>query len=362
MDTYPDNSSSAADRPFSPEAEFIEGFEKLLELGYADVFRTLNPSTEGIYSWWGPKNKNRLYNRGSRLDYILVSNRLLGFTAGIKYHMNIQDSDHCPVTINISPPALYSEQIQEDLADKWRATDWQQMESILFDMQKELAQAADRRDWESVSQIQRRIEASWPARALAVRAVADKNTAAGVDGVKWETDAERAEAAKRLTVRNYHPLPYRHKEIVEGNGRTRTIHIPAARDQAMQILQRYTLEPVAEATADKRSFSARKCRTPLDAHAYLQRDLESELAPELIVKIDVEAYYSNIAHKYLLDNIPMNKQILRKQLKAGVIKDGLLFDTEQGISLGGSLSPVLANMMLNGLQTTYMTDYIQTVM
>ena len=58
----------------------------------------------------------------------------------------------------------------------------------------------------------------------------------------------------------------------------------------------------------------------------------------------------------------MNKQILRKQLKAGVIKDGLLFDTEQGISLGGSLSPVLANMMLNGLQTTYMTDYIQTVM
>lgn len=120
---YPDNSSSAADWPFSPEAEFLESFEKLLELGFADAFRALDPSTEGIYSRWGPKNKNRLYNRGSRLDYILVSNKLLGFTAGIKYHLNVLDSDHCPVTINISPPALYSEQTQEDLADKWRATD-----------------------------------------------------------------------------------------------------------------------------------------------------------------------------------------------------------------------------------------------
>ena len=45
-----------------PMDEFRENFEKLLNSGFVDVFRTLNPEKEGVYSWWGPKNKNRLEN------------------------------------------------------------------------------------------------------------------------------------------------------------------------------------------------------------------------------------------------------------------------------------------------------------
>ncbi len=258
---------------------------------------------------------------------------------------------HCPVLVSISPPVLYPKQTQEDFAAKWQTIDWEKMRELLFSQQKKLAEAAYMRDWALVDCLQKDLVLSWPARALAIRAVTDANTAAGVDGVKWETDAEKGEAVETLTPRMYRPLPYRHKEIIDDNGRTRTIHIPAARDKAMQILYSYALDPVAESTADKRSFSARKGRSGLDAHAYIQKDIQSAEAPEWIVYGDVEAYYSQITHKRLIADIPMDKNILRKFLRAGVIREGELFETNQGISLGTSLSPILANMLLDGLQS-----------
>ncbi len=351
IDFYPEELREDAVLPFQQEAEAREDFELLIGLGFTDAFRALHPNTEGVYSWWGPKNKSRLDNRGSRLDYILVSNKLLGYTLSVDYLAEIMGSDHCPVSVHSSPPVLYRDQAREELAARWQAIDWKRMQTLLFQMQKDLAQAADVRDWELVTQLQKRIETSWVARALAVYSAASKNTAAGVDGVKWETDVEMAEAAEQLTVRNYHPLPYRYIEITDNRGQRRVIDVPARRDQAMQFLQRFTLEPVAESTADSRSFSGRRGRSPLDAHAYLQRDLEQEDAPEWIVKIDVEAFYSKAVHDWMIKRMPINKTVLRKMLKAGVVKDGQLFETEQGMSLAGSLSPLLGNMMLDGLQT-----------
>ncbi len=357
MDTYSNRVNENDVLHFQPEDEFRENFEKLLNSGFVDVFRTLNPEKEGVYSWWGPKNKNRLENRGSRLDYILVSPKLLGHVINIKYHTDTLGSDHCPVSISIIPPTLYARGAQENLSARWQTIDWSKAHEFLYSMQKNLAQAAYMRDWELVSHLQQKLVNSWPAKALAVRAVADNNTAAGVDGIKWETDAEKAEAAESLTSRGYRPLPYRHKEIVDDNGRHRIIHIPAARDKAMQVLYSYALDPVAESTADKRSFSARKGRSGLDVHAYLLKDLQAESGPEWLMIGDIESYYSKITHKRLIEDIPMDKEVLRKFLRAGVVRDGELFETSQGISLGTSLSPILANMLLDGLQS-YIYDHL----
>ena len=53
----------------------------------------------------------------------------------------------------------------------------------------------------------------------------------------------------------------------------------------------------------------------------------------------------------MIANIPMDKTILKKFLKAGMIRDGELFPTDKGISMASGLSPKLANMMLDGLQS-----------
>ena len=142
IDTYSNKFTEDVALSYRPESEFRENFERLFEAGFSDAFRILNPDKEGIYSWWGPKNKDRLENCGSRLDYILVSDELLNYIMSVEYHSDIVGSDHCPVSIVITPPILYPDQKSEDLVSRWQATDWTEIEILLFNMQTELFEAA----------------------------------------------------------------------------------------------------------------------------------------------------------------------------------------------------------------------------
>jgi len=65
---------------------------------------------------------------------------------------------------------------------------------------------------------------------------------------------------------------------------------------------------------------------------------------------DIKACFDKISHEWLLSNIPMEKSILRKWLKAGYIEKHVLHPTEEGTPQGGICSPVLANLTLDGLE------------
>ena len=171
-------------------------------------------------------------------------------------------------------------------------------------------------------------------------------------------DYGRAESAGRSVpdLQRYRPLPYLHMELEE-NGKTRTNLLPAMRDKAMQILYSYALDPVAESTADRKSFFARRGRSALDAHAYLSRDLSGDNPPDYVVLIDVQSFYDTVVHDWLIKNIPMDKTMLRKFLKAGMVKEGEMFPTDKGMSMASSLSSILGNMILDGLQS-YLYDHL----
>ena len=165
----------------------------------------------------------------------------------------------------------------------------------------------------------------------------------------WQPDAEKMRAALSLTSRGYHAKPYR-RIIVSERGKERRIHVPAAYDKAMQALYAYSLDPVAESTADRKSFAFRKGRSMFDAHAYICAAFEGDNAPDWVVRADVKACYDTISHKWLLEHIPMDTKVLREFLRAGAVFAGELFPSEQGISMGATLSPILGNMTLDGLQ------------
>ena len=71
----------------------------LLEAGFADTFRHLHPTQEGIYSWWSFRFHAREKNTGWRIDYFLTSTRLLPRVREANILTDIMGSDHCPVEL-----------------------------------------------------------------------------------------------------------------------------------------------------------------------------------------------------------------------------------------------------------------------
>ena len=78
-----------------------ESFTKLLDAGFTDTFRYLNPDVTGAYTWWSYMFKARQNNAGWRIDYFLVSDRLKDKIKATPIHNDILGSDHCPVGLEI---------------------------------------------------------------------------------------------------------------------------------------------------------------------------------------------------------------------------------------------------------------------
>ena len=90
--------SNAGNAGFSDEER--GKFNELLAAGFSDSFRTLYPDTV-TYSWWSYRFKAREKNAGWRIDYFVVSERLMSKVADSRILTDIMGSDHCPVELDI---------------------------------------------------------------------------------------------------------------------------------------------------------------------------------------------------------------------------------------------------------------------
>lgn len=93
-------SSNRGNAGFSDEER--ESFTKLLNAGFTDTFRHLNPDATGMYSWWSYRFNARKNNAGWRIDYFLVSDRIKDKIIDTPIYADIYGSDHCPVGLDIS--------------------------------------------------------------------------------------------------------------------------------------------------------------------------------------------------------------------------------------------------------------------
>ena len=74
---------------------------ELLDAGFADTFRGMHPETENAYSWWSYRSNARANNVGWRIDYFLVSERLMPKVTDAFILPQVQGSDHCPVGLEL---------------------------------------------------------------------------------------------------------------------------------------------------------------------------------------------------------------------------------------------------------------------
>lgn len=118
----------------------------------------------------------------------------------------------------------------------------------------------------------------------------------------------------------------------------------------MQALYRLALDPIAETTGDSNSYGYRKGRAPVDALQQCWTCLNRKCSSSWVLEADIQSCFDTISHDWLMEHIPMEKQILRQWLEAGYMSDRALHATEAGVPQGGIISPVIANMTLDGLE------------
>ena len=75
--------------------------DELVANGYLDIFRVLNPTLEGAYSWWTARGGARERKIGWRLDYFFISPDLRERVVTSEIHAGVLGSDHCPVSLTL---------------------------------------------------------------------------------------------------------------------------------------------------------------------------------------------------------------------------------------------------------------------
>lgn len=239
-----------------------------------------------------------------------------------------------------------------DRAQDWQSIDWNKARAYVKKLQMRIVKAQKDGHYSKVKSLQWLLTHSFYAKALAVKRVTSNSgkKTSGVDHELWLTPQAKFNAISKLTRHGYAPQPLRRHYIAKKNGKMRPLGIPTMTDRAMQTLYKFALEPIAETYADPNSYGFRIGRSTHDAIEQCFTDLNKAKSPQWILEGDIKGCFDHISHEWLLENIPMDTRILRKWLKCGFVETHRLFPTEEGTPQGGTISPTLMNMTLDGLE------------
>lgn len=234
----------------------------------------------------------------------------------------------------------------------WDDIDWIDIRRHVRRLQARIVKATQSGRHNKVKALQWLLTHSFSGKALAVKRVTEnkgKNTP-GVDKITWKTPRAKTNAIASLKKRGYSTLPLRRVLLPKKNGKTRPLGIPVMKCRAMQALHLLALEPIAETTGDLNSYGFRSERSTADAGEQCFNSLAQKASAEWVLEADIQGCFDNISHDWMIANIPMDKAILKKWLKAGFVYQNELFPTATGTPQGGIISPALANMTLDGLE------------
>lgn len=237
----------------------------------------------------------------------------------------------------------------------WHATNWQRCHENIKRLQARITKAVQAGKWNKVRALQRLLTSSWSGKAIAVKRVTENRgkKTPGVDKKIWATPECKYRGALALRKHGYRPMALRRIYIPKALDKKkgfRALSIPTMRDRAMQALHLLALDPIAEVLADLNSYGFRKGRSTADAIEQCFKVLCRKNSAAWILEADIKNCFGEISKKWMIDKIPMDKNILTQWLDAGYVEKGRWLATEVGTPAGGIISPTIMNMTLDGLE------------
>ncbi|WP_265037800.1 reverse transcriptase domain-containing protein [Wolbachia endosymbiont (group A) of Hylaeus communis] len=240
-------------------------------------------------------------------------------------------------------------------AEHWNQINWSQCKKKTRKLQARIVQATKDGRWNKVKTLQHLLTRSFSAKALAVKRVTSNKGkyTAGVDNQLWQSPSAKSQGIASLKRRGYRSQPMRRIYLIKPEGGKRPISIPTIKDRAIQALYLMGLDPVAETIGDTHSYGFRVHRSAADAVSQIFITLARRDAPQWILEGDIKKCFDEIDHHWLKNSIPMEKSILNKWLRSGFVERRMLHPTIAGTPQGGIISPVLANLTLDGLDDVF---------
>jgi RNA-directed DNA polymerase len=244
-------------------------------------------------------------------------------------------------------------------SELWKNLPWKKFQKTLFRLQKRVFKAVQVGDRRKARSLQKLILKSQAARLLAIRQVTQLNAGkktAGIDG-KASLNFKERFALADLINQNYSNWKHsglREIPILKKDGTTRILKVPTIADRAWQCLAKYALEPAHEATFHKYSYGFRTGRSAHDAQKILYLNLHNSKngIDKRVIELDIEKCFDRINHSAIMDEL-----IAPKGLKLGIfrcLKAGTNVGfPDQGTPQGGVVSPLLANIALNGIESIH---------
>ena len=185
----------------------------------------------------------------------------------------------------------------------------------------------------------------------------DDDKAVGIDGITKEEYARNLDEnldklVERLKQKSYKPKPARRVEIPKDNGRTRPLSIYCYEDKLVQEALRRILEAVYEPHFYDEMMGFRPNRSCHKALRKLNTMLEREKT-SYVLDADIKGFFDHLDHEWIVRFVeskikdPNIIRLLKRFLKAGIMKDYHFEESESGVGQGSICSPILANIYMH---------------